>query len=156
MPLEALACTQCGSADVKEVKPSTYFCNHCDTVFKQVDPGKVSVAVAPSFCLCGNPVTAQCQICHVSTMCFGGCNATSSWLHPWPERSHWVNICFPTVGFGYVLSGLSSWKEVAGGRIVARSVSEPAMVGPSCRQPSCSILFSKLTARNSAMSVGRA
>ena len=68
MPLEALACTRCGSADVEEVKPKTFFCNYCDTVFKQIDPNSFTVAHSPTFCSCGNLVTAQCQFCHAGFM----------------------------------------------------------------------------------------
>jgi hypothetical protein len=35
MPLESLACTNCGSPDVREVKSNIYFCNHCDGAEKQ-------------------------------------------------------------------------------------------------------------------------
>lgn len=38
MPVEAISCTRCGSGDVKEVKANTYFCSHCESVFKYVDP----------------------------------------------------------------------------------------------------------------------
>jgi len=38
------------------VKANTYFCNHCESVFKYVDPTKARVV--PSFCACGNPVQA--------------------------------------------------------------------------------------------------
>ena len=43
MPFETIACSRSGSADVQEVKPSTYFCNHCETVFKCVDPTRLTV-----------------------------------------------------------------------------------------------------------------
>jgi hypothetical protein len=69
MPFEAIACTTCGSTDVQEVKPSTYFCNHCETVFKHIDPTRISVDNAPAFCSCGNPIEFQCQLCKTG-MCF--------------------------------------------------------------------------------------
>jgi hypothetical protein len=40
MPFESLSCPRCGSGDVQEVKPETYFCNHCDNVFKYVRPSR--------------------------------------------------------------------------------------------------------------------
>jgi hypothetical protein len=63
MPFETIACSRCGSADVQEVKPSTYFCNHCETVFKYVDPTRLTVRNNPAFCACGNSVQVQCQVC---------------------------------------------------------------------------------------------
>jgi hypothetical protein len=62
MPLEAINCTNCGSSDVKEVKAGTYFCDHCETVFKHIDPTRVTVQ--REFCECGRAVECQCRICH--------------------------------------------------------------------------------------------
>ena len=95
MPLESLKCTGCGSADVQEVKPNTYFCNHCETLFKHVDPASATMAHRPAFCVCGNPVQVQCSICHETSMC-RTCEATRA------ARDHW-SLFIPTVGFGYVL-----------------------------------------------------
>jgi hypothetical protein len=120
MPLESLACTNCGSADVKAVKASTYFCNQCDSVFKHVDPAKVTTA--PAFCSCGNPVTAQCQVCQVSVMCMA-CDAT--------KNPDWRYIFIPTVGFGYLLPACYSWKELTGGQIRLRKMMEPMTIGPT-------------------------
>jgi hypothetical protein len=64
MPVEAITCTGCGSGDVQEVKPDTYFCNHCESVFKYLDPTKLTVENAPAFCSCGNKIEVQCNICH--------------------------------------------------------------------------------------------
>jgi hypothetical protein len=69
MPLEAIACTSCGSTDVQEVKPSTYFCDYCETVFKYVDTSRLRVEYSPAFCSCGNPIQVQCQLCK-SGMCW--------------------------------------------------------------------------------------
>jgi hypothetical protein len=103
MPLESLSCTGCGSTDVKEVKPDTYFCNHCETVFKQIDPSKVTVA--PAFCSCGNPIQVQCQICR--TAICADCNALSGKTDKFTTGTSVYDIpsrrCFiPTVGYGYV------------------------------------------------------
>lgn len=68
MPLQALACTQCGSADVQALKADTYFCNHCETVFKHVDPSRVTAQ--PEFCECGGAIAFECRICH-SKICRG-------------------------------------------------------------------------------------
>ncbi len=51
MTLEAINCTHCGSGDVQQVKPDTYFCNHCESISKHVDPSKVTTT--PSFCAVG-------------------------------------------------------------------------------------------------------
>jgi hypothetical protein len=118
MPLEALTCTRCGSADVKEVKPKTYFCNYCDTVFKQVDPNSITVAHSPTFCLCGNLVTVQCQFCHAS-IC-NDCDAAK----PHPS----ILMGLPTVGFGYLLANQSRWSLVADGGLTRprpHSVGQP-------------------------------
>lgn len=66
MPIEALACSSCGATDVKEVKVDTYFCNHCEAIFKYRDPS--SATMTPAFCSCGNPVQVQCNVCH-SAIC---------------------------------------------------------------------------------------
>lgn len=92
MPLESLNCTNCGSADVTEVNPSTYFCNNCDSVFKHLDPGKLTVA--PSFCSCGNRVEFQCQVCRDTGLC-RECDAAGA-----P-----IDSKIATVGFGYKVSG---------------------------------------------------
>jgi hypothetical protein len=63
VPFEAIACARCGSIDVQEVKPSTYFCNHCESVFKYIDPSRLKVEHSPSFCWCGNAIQVQCQLC---------------------------------------------------------------------------------------------
>jgi hypothetical protein len=105
MALESLSCTGCGSTDVKEVKPDTYFCNHCDTIFKQIDPSKVTVA--PTFCSCGNPIQVQCQICRMA-MC-ADCNAFSVKTNRYTTGTGLtVDLasrgCFiPTIGYGYVI-----------------------------------------------------
>jgi hypothetical protein len=63
MPLEAIECTGCGSSDVQEVKPSTYFCTHCESVFKHVDPQQLKVEHTPASCSCGDAIQIQCQLC---------------------------------------------------------------------------------------------
>ena len=52
MALESITCKSCGATDVQEVKADTYFCNHCEGVFKHVNPSKVTVT--QEFCVCGN------------------------------------------------------------------------------------------------------
>ena len=47
MALESVVCTHCGSGDVKEVKTNTFFCDHCESLFKYNDPSRV--AVVPLF-----------------------------------------------------------------------------------------------------------
>lgn len=63
MPSEAPTCPTCGSTDVQEVKPGTYFCNYSETVFKYIDPSRLRVEHSPAFCWCGNPIQVQCQLC---------------------------------------------------------------------------------------------
>ncbi|HUN37261.1 MAG TPA: hypothetical protein VMU95_35125 [Trebonia sp.] len=93
MPFEAITCTHCGSGDVKEVKPGTYFCDHCEQVFKYVDPAKVTVT--PGFCDHGNPVRVQCQVCKAG-MCVQQCDVVAAWA---ADKSAGV---VRTQGFGYL------------------------------------------------------
>ncbi len=62
MVLQSLSCTGCGSTEVQEVKPDTYFCHHCETVFKYVPP----VMQGPAPCdvvECGVGAIGQCYRC---------------------------------------------------------------------------------------------
>jgi hypothetical protein len=63
MPLEAVACTSCGSPEVSEYKPGSYVCGHCDTVFRHVDPSRFTVTQAPQVCDCGHQADGQCTDC---------------------------------------------------------------------------------------------
>jgi len=111
MPLEAIACTRCGSTDVQEVKPSTYFCNHCETVFKHIDPTHLTVDNAPAFCSCGNPIEFQCQLCKTG-ICLA-CDVIA-WRQDYDRRSYeripsWIRVAghpskiyLPVQGFGYI------------------------------------------------------
>ena len=63
MGLQAMNCPNCGSSAVKEVKPSTYFCDHCEGVFRLVPPVGQSAASTADFCTCGNRITSQCRVC---------------------------------------------------------------------------------------------
>jgi hypothetical protein len=89
MPLEALSCTKCGSSDVLEVKPGTFFCNYCETIFKYVSPNQVAVSYRPDFCSCGNQIQVQCNVCKTG-MCWS-CDVTT-------KSYEFV----PVKGFGYV------------------------------------------------------
>lgn len=132
MPLEAISCTQCGSVEVTEVKANTYFCDHCEAVFKQVNlAGAMS---GPQFCECGAAVMVKCTVCQVG-MCqhcdaIGGLsgprgsaygysvepvffaghvtnfNPSRHWLcsaPPEPVFSVGPTLLIPTVGFGYII-----------------------------------------------------
>jgi hypothetical protein len=61
MPLESISCTKCGSTDFKEVKPDTYFCNHCDSVFKRANEAQ------------GGPISCEVGACGVMAM--GRCDS---------------------------------------------------------------------------------
>ena len=67
MAIETIKCRECGSADVTEFKPDSFVCGHCEAVFKRTDPN--SLSVTPTFCSCGNPVTALCQVCRTAGLC---------------------------------------------------------------------------------------
>lgn len=68
MSSESLSCLRCGSEDVQEVKPGTYFCNQCDNVFKYVSPhqagstGGCELPVVGRSC-CGIPAIGRCKTC---------------------------------------------------------------------------------------------
>jgi hypothetical protein len=81
----------CGSADLQQVKPETYFCNHCESVSKLVDPARVTVE--PAFCPHGDPITARCQVCGAG-LCAGACEM----VRRGSEREDRIM----TVGFGYL------------------------------------------------------
>jgi hypothetical protein len=67
MPFESLSCQNCGSTDFQEVKPETYFCNHCESVFKYVRPNRTGSAggcdVLVGGSHCGIPATGRCRTC---------------------------------------------------------------------------------------------
>jgi len=89
MPLEAISCTNCGSSDVQEVKPSTYFCNHCDTVFKHIDP--THVTVQREFCECGGAIAHQCRLCRT-----GICHGHDVWrIGDWDRVLGWIPTVHP-------------------------------------------------------------
>lgn len=68
MPFESLSCPNCGSASIQEVKPGTFFCNHCDNVFKYVSPsgaGSTGGCELPAGGRnCGVPAIGHCRTCH--------------------------------------------------------------------------------------------
>lgn len=90
--LEAVNCANCGASDVQEVKPGTFFCNHCESVFKHVDPA--TVTVGPAFCEHGNVVRVQCQVCRAG-MCAEQCDVVPAW-----GGGFWGIV--RTQGFGYL------------------------------------------------------
>lgn len=108
MPLESITCTSCGAGDVQEVKPGTYFCNHCEGVFKHVDPSKVTVESRPAFCSCGNRVEYQCQVCKETGLCWKCDVVLNTTFRPWELKSVSVvdhhNLWAKTIGYGYQLS----------------------------------------------------
>ncbi len=116
MPLETIACAACGSTDVQEVKPGTYFCNHCETVFKHIDPTRLAVEQTPAFCGCGNPIQVQCQICKagICTSC-----DLASWDGPGDRED--ISAAYGTdrsrftvEGFGYLIRGYPPDRSVYG------------------------------------------
>lgn len=141
MSIESLSCTRCGSSQVQEVKPNTYFCAHCEEVFKQVDSSAVTVKHRPDFCSCGsgNPVFAQCQVCRDNVVCrrcdIGHLVHTSRHVFREAIEDQLGNIGVRTVGFGYQFEGFKPevprgnnvnlyptstppWKQILHGRIV--------------------------------------
>ena len=65
MPYESLACPRCGSSSFQEVKPNTYFCNHCDNVFKYTRASSAAGGSSPASCdTCGVLAVGLCYLCH--------------------------------------------------------------------------------------------
>jgi hypothetical protein len=68
MPFESLSCPRCGSGSLQEVKPETYFCNHCDNVFKHVSPSRAGSTggceLPEEGRPCGVPAIGHCRTCH--------------------------------------------------------------------------------------------
>jgi hypothetical protein len=95
MPLEAISCTNCGSGQVQEVKPNTYFCDHCEAVFKYIPPGVQSAGHVPQFCAHGNPITVQCQVCRTG-ICRWQCDVVSAW------QANKYSGYIQTTGYGYL------------------------------------------------------
>jgi hypothetical protein len=106
--LGPLKCSVCGSADLQQVKPETYFCNHCESVSKLVDPARVTVE--PAFCAHGDPITARCQVCGT-----GLCAEACEMVRQGAARKDKV----ATVGFGYLKVEKSPDSDVV-----------PAPIGP--------------------------
>jgi hypothetical protein len=59
--IETIKCSECGSADVLELKTGSYVCSHCEAVFKHVDPSKI--ALTAEVCRCGRLMVARCNSC---------------------------------------------------------------------------------------------
>lgn len=113
MGLQAMNCPNCGSSAVKEVKPSTYFCDHCEGVFRLVPPVGQSAASTADFCTCGNRITSQCRVCET-----GLCKECdiAPWLKvphpldrplpPRESRSRWYHgLAIRSTDSGYLTSG---------------------------------------------------
>jgi hypothetical protein len=96
MPLESLRCTNCGSGDLQQVKPGTYFCSHCESLSRLADPPRV--IVEQTFCEHGDPFVARCQICGAG-LCAGACDAVVQDQED-RRRGQWTRL--PTIGFGYL------------------------------------------------------
>ena len=126
MKAKPLTCPQCGSADVAEVRTDTYFCNHHDGVFKVHDPTRLTVHQVQAFCRCGNPVTAQCSICHTASFC-AQCDAVTAAME---DRRLWSfkRICFATQGFGYrPADSAAPWMPIVEGRMMKPGVDSRPM-----------------------------
>jgi hypothetical protein len=112
MPFESLSCTNCGSGSVQEVKPNTYFCDHCERVFKYVEPdaSKVNSRLdqeRPCGCGSGYPVSrVQCQVCRGSVC--AGCEV-SNYTRLGAGDHRLFIIPAPPDGFGYLMDFPTPW-----------------------------------------------
>jgi hypothetical protein len=100
MPLGAIKCTECGSGDVKEVKANTYFCDHCETFFRYIDPSRVTVQ--RDFCECGGVIAFQCRVCRVG-LCVGHDAARPYWIAVEPDVPDQAGPWLPTTVPAYRL-----------------------------------------------------
>jgi len=64
MPFQSISCTNCGSGNIQEVKPDTYFCNHCEGVFKYAAVSRAPEARSCEVLVdgreCGVPAIGRC------------------------------------------------------------------------------------------------
>jgi hypothetical protein len=88
--LESIRCQSCGSGEVTEVKTGTFFCAHCETLFRQASITDARVVASPDFCVCGNAITLKCPLC--TALICAQCNALSD------SNS---GVAIATVGYGY-------------------------------------------------------
>src|ERR1039457_3201760 len=63
MPLESITCTSCGATDVQEVKADTYFCNHCEGVFRYARPRGSGGPAVCEIDGCGVAAVGRCLSC---------------------------------------------------------------------------------------------
>jgi len=61
MPVEAISCPKCGSAEVTEFKAGSYVCAHCEATFKHVPPA--GAAVVCEIDGCGVLAVGRCRSC---------------------------------------------------------------------------------------------
>lgn len=92
MPYESLACPRCGSGSFQEVKSNTYFCNHCDNVFKYTRVPSAAGESSPAACdTCGVLAVGLCYICN-SYFCNGHQAVRQNLGSPVP-LTRFANIC---------------------------------------------------------------
>lgn len=101
MPLETIKCPDCGSPDVKEIKAGTFFCGHCESLFKHVDPSRLTVQA--EFCQCGGAIAFQCRSCRT------GICQTCDLRQPFPREAGLLDWHVPirTPCYSYALPGES-------------------------------------------------
>jgi hypothetical protein len=93
MPSELLSCQHCGSGDVQEVKPETYFCNHCEEVFRYVRPNPARATGGCEVRTAGRP----CRL-----LAIGRCN-TCSKVYCATHQAHNLN------SIGIVIQTYRDW-----------------------------------------------
>lgn len=101
MPLEALKCPSCGSADVTEFKLGSYVCGHCEGIFKYVEP-PAAINVRNEFCRCGNIIQAQCAICRTGMCADCGSGSKLDRKDPIESADGWYTLVTVATG-GYAL-----------------------------------------------------
>lgn len=93
MSHEAPICTTCGCAEVQEVKPKVYFCQSCESIFRNLSNNPSSMS---GFCPCGNLMEVQCQVCMtgICRQCDISSNQAAIYNDPWIQAGYRLSTTF--------------------------------------------------------------
>lgn len=135
MSFEGITCPNDGAIEgITQVEPDTFYCSHCKSLFKYVDPRRFKVQVEGSFCSCGNRVEFRCQLCN-KELC-PECDVIEwqmgSWApsgHPFVQPTRYPRtLIVAAQDFGYLAQGdsLKAFVPIYG-RISMSSVAGPTL-----------------------------
>jgi hypothetical protein len=128
MESKSLKCPECGGwRDLAKVDPDTYRCPYCEIMFTLVDSRLIRVKIQRDYCLCGNPVEFQCQLCR-SGLC-EECDVIE-WQMGSKTASgrHARKLVVSVRSFGYLgIGGPTKAGTVIDGQITERRVGSPIL-----------------------------